>query len=131
MPHTEFIKNIFEILSSVEAISIFTAGIIGYIGVSIMAYGAIKSAVLFVFTTVKGANHLPYIRIDLGKHLALGLEFLVGKDIIESIIQPSWDDLGKLGAIIILRTFITLMLGWELRQIKAELELQHTKRCRK
>jgi uncharacterized membrane protein len=122
MENTEFITSILHAVSSLEAISIFAAGIIGYIGVSIMAYGAIKSAFHFILSTIRGTNHLPYIRIDLGKHLALGLEFLVGKDIIESIIHPSWDDLGKLAVIIALRIVITLMLSYELKEIGEELD---------
>lgn len=122
MGNTEFIANTLQAVSSLEAISIFTAGIIGYIGVTIMAYGAIKSAVHFILSTIRGNNHLPYIRIDLGKHLALGLEFLVGKDIIESIIHPSWDDLGKLAVIVAIRIVITLMLSYELKEIEEEIE---------
>lgn len=119
------LTDVLEVVSSLEALSILAASIIGYIGVSIMAYGAVKGAIDFILSTLRQENHLPYIRIDLGKHLALGLEFLVGKDIIESIIHPSWDDLGKLAVIIALRTFITLMLGWELKQIKHELKEMH------
>ena len=113
--------SLIEITHSLESVSIFFAAIIGYIGVSVMAFGGIKSAVHFILSTIRGNNHLPYIRIDLGKHLALGLEFLVGKDIIESIIHPSWDDLGKLAAIITLRTVVTLMLSYEIKGIKEEL----------
>ena len=122
MENTEFITNVLSAISSLEAISIFAAGDIWYIGVSIMAYGAIKSGMHFILSTIRGNNHLPYIRIDLAKHLALGLEFLVGKDIIESIIRPSWDELGKLAAIIALRIVVTLMLGYELKEIQEEIE---------
>ncbi len=122
MENTEFITNTLQAVSSLEAISIFAAGVIGYIGVSIMAYGAVKSGMHFILSTIRGSNHLPYIRIDLGKHLALGLEFLVGKDIIESIIHPSWDDLGKLAVIVAIRIVITLMLSYELKEIEEEIE---------
>jgi uncharacterized membrane protein len=114
--------SLINITASLETIAIFFAGILGYVGVSVMAFGGIKSAMHFILSTIRGNNHLPYIRIDLGKHLALGLEFLVGKDIIESIISPSWDDLGKLAAIIALRTAVTMMLSWELKEVKEELE---------
>ncbi len=116
-----FIYDLFILTTSLEAVSIFAAGVIGYIGVAIMTYGGIKSAVHFILSAARKQNHLPYIRIDLGKHLALGLEFLVGKDIIETIIQPSWDDLGKLAVIVALRSVVTLMLSWEIQKIKGEL----------
>ena len=128
MENTEFITNTLSAVSSLEAISIFAAGVIGYIGVSIMTYGALKSVMHFILTSIRGTNHLPYIRIDLGKHLALGIEFLVGKDIIESIIHPSWDDLGKLAVIVAIRIVITLMLGYELKELKEETEAKHKKK---
>lgn len=121
------ILNIINHASSLETVSLFAAAVIGYVGVIIIAYGAIKSAIHFIISTLRNNNHLPYIRIDLGKHLVLGLEFLVGKDIIESIIQPSWDDLGKLAVVIALRTFTTLVLSWELKQIKEELRQKKVK----
>lgn len=116
-----FSYSLVEITTSLESVSIFFAAIIGYIGVTVMAFGGIKSALHFILSSIRGNNHLPYIRIDLGKHLALGLEFLVGKDIIETIIRPSWDELGKLAAIIVLRTAVTMMLSWELKEIKEEI----------
>ena len=87
-----------------------------------MAYGCINAAYRYVTCMIMHkVEELPYIRIILGKHLSLGLEFLVGKDIIETIVRPSWDDLGKLAAIIALRTAVTFMLSWELKELKAEI----------
>jgi uncharacterized membrane protein len=60
----------------------FIAAIIGYIGIGIMGWGGIISGWHFLRCSILRTNHLPNIRIELGKHLALGLEFLVGKDII-------------------------------------------------
>lgn len=121
MTVSSFFVELLAISASLEELSIFAASIIGYIGVVIMAYGAVSGAAHFILSTVRRNNHLPYIRIHLGKHLALGLEFLVGKDIIESIIRPSWDDLGKLAVLIVLRTVVTMMLSWELREIQEEI----------
>lgn len=114
-----------------EEVCFFMAEVIGIIGVGIMAYGAFKG----VYRFLEGAFHfrkqdLPRIRIDLGKHLALGLEFLVGKDIIESIVSPSWDDLGKLAAIVGLRIAVTFMLNWELKEIKEELDEEESRLMR-
>ncbi len=107
-----------------DAVSIIIATLIGYIGVLIMTYGCLRALYEFLMSG-KGHDHrLPMIRVHLGKHLALGLEFLVGKDIIESIVHPTWDDLGKLGAIIILRTVVTIFLSRELKEVEAELNLE-------
>lgn len=102
-------------------ISILLGEIIGYVGLAIMAVGTIKSLWLFVMRQILGhENILSAIRIELGQHLALGLEFLVGKDIIESLVNPTWDDLGKLAAIVVLRTILTLFLQRELKEISRD-----------
>ncbi len=106
--------NVFDLSS----ISIFLGEVIGYIGIAIMLVGLVKSLWLFFFRQLIGReNILSAIRIELGQHLALGLEFLVGKDIIESLVNPTWDDLGKLAAIIVLRTILTIFLQRELKEV--------------
>lgn len=112
------------LVHGLDALSIVSAAIIGYVGVSIMMYGAAKSAIEFAVYSVRKTTHLSHIRIELGKHLALGLEFFVGKDIIESVVQPSWDDLGKLGVIVLLRTILTVFLSRELKEVEQEMKIE-------
>jgi uncharacterized membrane protein len=107
-----------------DAVSIIIATLIGYVGVFIMAYGCVRALYEFLMSGHSRDHKLPMIRVHLGKHLALGLEFLVGKDIVESIVHPSWDDLGKLGAIIILRTVVTIFLSRELKEVEEELKIE-------
>jgi uncharacterized membrane protein len=49
-----------------------------------------------------------------GMWLLLGLEFELAADIIESVISPSWQDVGKLGAIAVIRTFLNYFLEKDL-----------------
>lgn len=122
MKETTLMRDLLPSMLGLDEVSFFVAEILGFVGIIIIAYGALKSLYRFLECTFRfRRSDVPHIRIELGKHLALGLEFLVGKDIIESIVRPSWDDLGKLAAIIALRTAVTLMLSWELKEIKQEL----------
>ena len=108
-----------------DTFSTAIANLVGFIGVIIMMYGGLMAARHFiVYSWQRKRDGLAHIRIELGQYLALGLEFMIGKDIIESIVRPSWDELGKLAAIIALRTAVTLMLTWELREVKDELKEQ-------
>src|SRR2546421_4604011 len=43
-------------------------------------------------------------RLILARHLALALEFELGADILGTAISPSWDQIGKLGAVAVIRT---------------------------
>lgn len=109
--------NILDLSST----SLFLGEIIGYVGIVIMLVGLVKSLWLFVSRQLlRQEDILSAIRIELGQHLALGLEFLVGKDIIESLVNPTWDDLGKLAAIIVLRTILTIFLQRELKEVERD-----------
>lgn len=115
----ETLTDIITILiANLEFVSDSVASTLGYIGVAIIIYGALKGFLHFVFAAVTRIGHIPHIRIEFAKHLSLGLEFLVGKDIIGTIVNPSWDELGKLGAIIVLRTIVALFLDYELEKME-------------
>lgn len=54
-------------------------------------------------------------RQSLGRGLILGLEYLIGADILKTIIAPELRELVALGAVIILRTVLSLSIEFELR----------------
>lgn len=59
-------------------------------------------------------------RIRLGHALSLGLEFLIGADILKSAVSPSWQDLGRLAAIVAIRSAINFLLIWEMKETDTE-----------
>jgi uncharacterized membrane protein len=54
-----------------------------------------------------------------GVWLLLGLEFALAADIIGSVISPTWQDVGKLGAIAVIRTFLNYFLERDLESAEA------------
>jgi uncharacterized membrane protein len=42
--------------------------------------------------------------------LILGLEFMLAADIVRTAISPNWEQIGQLGAIAIIRTFLNFFL---------------------
>jgi uncharacterized membrane protein len=46
----------------------------------------------------------------------LALEFQLGADILSTAIAPSWDEIGKLGAIAVIRTGLNYFLSIEMRE---------------
>jgi uncharacterized membrane protein len=49
-----------------------------------------------------------------GTWLLLGLEFELAADIIASVVSPTWQDIGELGAIAVIRTFLNYFLERDL-----------------
>ena len=55
------------------------------------------------------------IRLSLGRSLALALELELGADILKTAVSPTWNDIGLLAAIAVLRTALNYFLERELR----------------
>ena len=56
------------------------------------------------------------VRLGLGRSLALALELLLGADILKTAIAPTWNEIGQLAAIAILRTGLNYFLEKELNK---------------
>jgi uncharacterized membrane protein len=60
-------------------------------------------------------------RMKLGHSLLLGLDFLIGADILRTVVTPNWNDIGQLAAIIAIRTVLNFFLMRELEQESREI----------
>jgi uncharacterized membrane protein len=58
------------------------------------------------------------VRLQLGRGLALGLEFTVASDILRTAVAPTRQDILNLGAIVLLRTLLNYFLEREIRQVE-------------
>ena len=56
-------------------------------------------------------------RVKFGSSVAVALEILLGADVLATAVAPSWNDIGKLAAIAVLRTALNYFLGKELKEI--------------
>ncbi|HUM48538.1 MAG TPA: DUF1622 domain-containing protein [Chitinophagales bacterium] len=66
----------------------------------------------FTSSTVKKSNL--QIRLQFGSSAAVALEFLLGADILSTAVAPSWDEIGKLAAIAVIRTGLNYFLERDL-----------------
>jgi uncharacterized membrane protein len=55
-------------------------------------------------------------RLHFGKWLTLALEFELAADILRTAVAPTWDEIGKLAAIIVLRTVLNFFLQQEIER---------------
>ncbi|WP_265570849.1 DUF1622 domain-containing protein [Sphingomicrobium nitratireducens] len=57
-------------------------------------------------------------RANLGRGILLGLELLVGADIIATITAPlTWESVGLLGLLVLIRTFLSFSLETEIEGV--------------
>jgi uncharacterized membrane protein len=92
---------------------------VGLIGVAIIVMSCGKAVVYFLVNLFKKKSDrlTKQLRLDLGYDIILALEFIVAADIIESIVRPTYYDLGILGALVIIRTFLSYFLNKELEHL--------------
>jgi uncharacterized membrane protein len=61
------------------------------------------------------------VRIDLGRFLALGLEFQLASDLLRTAVAPTFEEIGKLAAVAAIRTALNFFLSREIRTESQEL----------
>lgn len=84
-------------------------------GIAIIVVGVIASSIGFL-TRMRGDIGSAYrlYRVGLGRAILLGLEFLIAGDIIRTVAtSPTFRSVGVLGAIVLIRTFLSLALSLE------------------
>ena len=95
-----------------------TATAVEVAGVGIIVLGALIAAVLFLrrgFGVSDWDRAYEGFRADLGRAILLGLEFLVAADIIGTVaVAPTFESLGVLAAIVLIRTFLSFSLEVEI-----------------
>lgn len=64
-----------------------------------------------------GTFNANYVRLQFGNSVILGLEFMVGADIIGSLVAPDYYNLGLLAIIVLVRTILSYFLNIELEAL--------------
>ncbi len=101
------------VLAGVEwlRLSVETLGaLVIAIGIAVAALDLARNVVL--------RSHADFaaIRLSFARYLALALEFQLAADILSTAVAPSWDRIGKLGAIAVIRTALNYFLTREMRE---------------
>ncbi len=87
------------------------------VGATIIALGILSAGWLLIQALAKRQIiNFTAIRLALARYLALALEFQLGADILSTAISPSWEQIGKLGAIAVIRTALNYFLSREIRE---------------
>jgi uncharacterized membrane protein len=91
------------------------------VGALIIALGILVAGGLLVRALLaRRTADFTAIRLTLARYLALALEFQLGADILSTAIAPSWEQIGKLGAIAVIRTALNFFLSKEMEQERKE-----------
>jgi len=97
---------------------------VGIIGVVVVGWGVTVGAFLFLRGEISGLARrnlqdvpLENIRFYVGRHLLLGLEFLIAADIMRTIAQPTLEQVTVLAVIVGIRTILSFFLTRDIEHI--------------
>ena len=114
-----FLEN--TVLVNVVAICTF---LLEMAGVCVLMTSSIKCFIKWL----QKKNH---IQLDLAHGTALALTFKMGGEVLRTVVVREWQELGILGAIIVLRAALTLMLHWEIKSEEKDLDNEKLKELKK
>lgn len=87
----------------------------------IVAIGTLQAflqSIQIIFSQAAAGTQFRSAYIRYARWLVGGLTFQLAADIIESSIAPSWEEIGRLGAIAVIRTFLNFFLERDLAEIQ-------------
>lgn len=102
-----------------EILDLITKGI-SVSSILIIVYGTVVALIAIIrneFSKNKYGN-IRKIRAEFGSYLLLGLEVLIGADIIKTIVEPSYEELIILAGIVIVRTVMSVFLNREIKELE-------------
>ena len=108
-----FIGNYENVLHHIAE---FSALSLEFIGVAIIIVGSIKSLTQLIVNLIR--HRRINIVIELGKTLALALEFKMGAEIIKTVIVHDLTELAVLGIVILIRALMAFLIHWEMKMEK-------------
>ena len=101
-----------------ESVVHWLARVIEAVGIAVIVGGALLATLALCRRLVRRegfTGSYQRYRADLGRAILLGLEFLVAGDIIGTVVvDPTFRNLGVLGLIVLIRTFLSFSLEVEI-----------------
>lgn len=94
--------------------------VIDWLALIVIVLGAADAFVRGVWTMLaSGDGHTrPDAWLRLGRWLVAGLTFQLAADILSTAVTTSWDEVGRLGAIAAIRTFLNYFLERDLSEVR-------------
>jgi uncharacterized membrane protein len=88
---------------------------------AVIAVGSIKAFFAGLVAMVLRPSQHEDIRevwLDYARYLIAGLTFQLAADIVRTAVAPTWDDIGRLAAIAVTRTFLSYFLERDLVEVR-------------
>lgn len=94
-------------------------------GILIIFYGGVRSICYYIYATIAGKSIVQrfwQFRTELGQSIVSGLELMVAADVISTLMHVTYEKLGIILVLIILRTILSYVLMQEVRSVKLNMD---------
>ncbi len=105
-----------DVAEGLRTVAQAAATLVEGIGVVIVVVAVGRTVLHYLGALVARSRPFPpdELRLELGRSLALALEFLLGADVLRTAVEPTWDEIARLAAIAAIRTALNFFLEREL-----------------
>ena len=111
-----------SLMTGANPIFDFIVVCLNFLSIFVIVWGVLIAGIDFVRYELTEKDRLVaarennFIRNYFGSYVLLGLEILIAADIIETIIHPTFEDIVRLAAVVIIRTVISYFLNKEIER---------------
>jgi len=100
--------NMLESVQSIfQTVILYAILFLEAIGAVLIVYYSIRAFILLL----KGKSKLS--RTSLTEGITTGLSFLLGSEVLKTIVAPDWSSIGMTCAILLMRAAVTILVHWE------------------
>ena len=97
----------------------FVIPIVEAIGAAVIVAGVLLAAAAYLLSELRiRPVAYDHIRLQLGRFIALGIEFQLGADILTTAVSPTFHDIGMLASIAGIRTLLNYFLAMEIEKVE-------------
>lgn len=82
-------------------------------------FGGVRAVVSARVTGEETRAETRAIWLRFARWLVAGLTFQLAADLVHTSVAPTWDDVGRLGAIALIRTFLSYFLDRDIEDMRA------------
>jgi uncharacterized membrane protein len=86
------------------------------LAIIVICVGVLKASLIYmrdIFTKHRARKAIQESRLEIGHSFSLALALLIGASILKTTLAPSWNDIGQLAAVIVIRIILNhfLLMG--------------------
>ncbi len=106
----------------IEHIELYLTYLIQFCTIILELFGVIVLVFTAIKCFIKWMKKDTTLRLALAQGIALSLEFKMGSEVLRTVVVRDWEELGILGAVIVLRGLLTFLIHWEIKHEEEALQ---------